>query len=124
MTFKMILLRRMDWCTKPYGEANHHPVIVLSHPEQFTVKSGEGFSLDGFNSTDPDGDNLSFLWFHYPEASSYKKLINVGAENVHGVYVTAPKVEKTETLHFILKLSDKGTPSLTRYKRVIVTVTP
>jgi hypothetical protein len=115
---------RMDWCTKPYEEANHHPVIVLSHPEQFTVKSGEGFSLDGFNSTDPDGDNLSFLWFHYPEASSYKKLINVGAENVHGVYVTAPKVEKTETLHFILKLSDKGTPSLTRYKRVIVTVTP
>jgi hypothetical protein len=115
---------RMDWCTKSYEEANHHPVIVLSHPEQFTVKSGEGFSLDGFNSTDPDGDNLSFLWFHYPEAGSYKKLINVGAENVHGVYVTAPKVEKKETLHFILKLSDKGTPVLTRYKRVIVTVTP
>jgi hypothetical protein len=115
---------RMDWCTKSYEEANHHPVIVLSHPEQFTVKSGEGFSLDGFNSTDPDGDNLSFLWFHYPEAGSYKKLIDVGAENVHGVYVTAPKVEKKETLHFILKLSDKGTPVLTRYKRVIVTVTP
>jgi hypothetical protein len=115
---------RMDWCTKSYEESNHHPVIVLSHPEQFTVKSGEGFSLDGFNSTDPDGDNLSFLWFHYPEAGSYKKLIDVGAENVHGVYVTAPKVEKKETLHFILKLSDKGTPVLTRYKRVIVTVTP
>jgi hypothetical protein len=115
---------RMDWCTKSYEEANHYPVIVLSHPEQFTVKSGEAFSLDGFNSTDPDGDNLSFLWFHYPEASSYKKLINVGAENVHGVHVTAPEVEKKETLHFILKLSDKGTPALTRYKRVIVTVTP
>ncbi|MBL7873630.1 MAG: DUF1593 domain-containing protein [Cyclobacteriaceae bacterium] len=115
---------RMDWCVKPYEEANHHPVILLSHPEQFTVKSGEGFSLDGFNSTDPDGDNLSFLWFHYPEVSSYKKIIQVGAENVHGVYITAPKVEKKETLHFILKLSDKGTPALTRYKRVIVTVTP
>ncbi len=115
---------RMDWCVKSYKEANHPPVIVLSHPEQLTVKSGEGFSLDAFNSTDPDGDHLSFLWFHYPEASSYKKVIGVGAENVHGVYVAAPKVEKKETLHFILKLSDKGTPVLTRYKRVIVTVIP
>jgi hypothetical protein len=115
---------RMDWCTKSYGDANHSPVILLSHPENFTVRSGEGFELDAFNSTDPDGDNLSFLWFHYPEASTYKKTISVGAENVHGVYVTAPKVDKKETLHFILKLSDKGTPALTRYKRVIITVLP
>lgn len=115
---------RMDWCVKSYEEANHPPTILLSHPEIFTVKSGEGFELDAFNSTDPDGDNLSFLWFHYPEAGTYKKELNVGAENVHGVYVTAPKVDKKETLHFILKLSDKGTPMLTRYKRVIVTVLP
>jgi hypothetical protein len=115
---------RMDWCTKSYEDANHSPVILLSHPENFTVRSGEGFELDAFNSTDPDGDNLSFLWFHYPEASTYKKTISVGAENVHGVYVTAPKVDKKETLHFILKLSDKGTPALTRYKRVIITVLP
>jgi hypothetical protein len=115
---------RMDWCTKSYEEANHPPVIGLTHPEQFTVKSGEGFSLDAFNSTDPDGDNLSFLWFYYPEASSYKKMIGLGAENVHGVYVTAPKVDKKETLHFILKLSDKGTPMVSRYKRIIVTVLP
>ncbi|HRI80481.1 MAG TPA: hypothetical protein PLR06_13190, partial [Cyclobacteriaceae bacterium] len=115
---------RMDWCVKSYAEANHPPIVVLSHPEQFIVKSGAGFSLDAFNSTDPDGDNLSFLWFHYPEASSSKNLLSMGAENVHGIYITAPKVEKNETLHFILKVSDKGTPALTRYKRVMVTVSP
>ncbi|MGZ3766822.1 MAG: hypothetical protein ACXVA2_19320 [Mucilaginibacter sp.] len=27
-------------------------------------------------------------------------------------------------MHFILKVTDKGTPALTRYKRVIVTVVP
>jgi len=113
---------RMDWCIKSYQEANHPPEILLSHPETFTVKSGEGFMLDAFNSTDPDGDNLSFLWFYYPEAGTYKKNLSIGAENVHGVYVTAPKVDKKEALHFILKLSDKGTPRLTRYKRVMVTV--
>ncbi|MBN2012794.1 DUF1593 domain-containing protein [candidate division KSB1 bacterium] len=116
---------RMDWCTKSYQEANHPPVPVLGHPDQITVKSGEGFSLDASGSTDPDGDNLSFLWFHYPEAASYKKMINVdGAENEHGAYVKAPEVEMQETAHFILKVTDKGIPQLSRYKRVIVKIMP
>tara|TARA_R110000868_G_scaffold408293_2_gene690932 strand:- start:243 stop:1682 length:1440 start_codon:yes stop_codon:yes gene_type:complete len=116
---------RLDWSIMPYEEANHPPVPVLSHPEQITVQSGEGFTLDAFNTTDPDGDGFSFLWFNYPEAGSYKKLINVnGAENVYKANFTAPKVDKKETAHFILKVTDKGTPALTRYKRVIVTVLP
>ena len=122
--FQADFAARMDWCIKTYEEANHPPVPVLDHPEQFTVKSGQGFDLNASSSTDPDGDNTSFLWFHYPEAGSYKKEITISAENVHGVYVTAPKVDKKETLHFILKVTDKGTPALSRYKRVIVTVIP
>ena len=116
---------RMDWCTKSYKEANHPPVPVLAHPKRFTVKSGEAFTLDAMGSTDPDGDNLSFVWFQYPEAGSYKKLINInGAENLSRLYVTAPEVEKEETVHFILKVTDKGSPPLTRYTRVIVTALP
>jgi hypothetical protein len=116
---------RMDWCIKSYPEANHPPVPILAHPEQIDVKSGEGFGLDASGSIDPDGDNLSYLWFHYPEAGSYKKLITVdGAENSHGAYVVAPIVEKNETAHFILKVTDKGEPQLSRYKRVIVDVLP
>jgi hypothetical protein len=116
---------RMDWCTKSYKEANHPPVPALGHPDQITVKSGEGFGLDGSGTTDPDGDNLSYLWFHYPEAGSYKKLIKINsAENACGVYVIAPEVDKKETAHFILKVTDKGTPQLSRYKRVIVNIIP
>lgn len=114
---------RMDWCTKTYKEANHPPVPVVDH-KQITVKSGEGFGLDASGSTDPDGDSISFLWFLYPEAGSYKKPINISAENVHSIYVVAPEVEKKETIHIILKVTDKGTPTLSRYKRVIVTVLP
>ncbi|MCL4703622.1 DUF1593 domain-containing protein [bacterium] len=116
---------RMDWCTKSYEEANHPPVPVLGHSEQLIVKSGEGFGLDASGSTDPDGDNLSFLWFNYPEAGTYKKEIKIdGAENAHGAYVIAPKVEKNENAHFILKVTDKGKPQLSRYKRVIVRIVP
>jgi hypothetical protein len=116
---------RMDWCIKSYQEANHPPVPSLGHPEQITVKSGEGFGLDASGTIDPDGDNLSYLWFHYPEAGSYKKFITLNsAENARGVWVIAPEVEKTETAHFILKVTDKGKPPLSRYKRVIVTIVP
>ena len=115
----------MDWCIKSYQEANHPPVPALGHPDQITVKSGEGFSLDASGTTDLDGDNLSYLWFQYPEISSYKKLIRiVSAENLYKVFVIAPEVEKNETAHFILKVTDKGAPPLSRYKRVIVKILP
>ncbi len=116
---------RMDWCTKSFREANHPPIPVLAHPEEMTVRSGEVFALDASGSADPDGDNLSFIWFQYPEAGSYRKPIGInGASNLWRLFVTAPEVGKKETVHFILKVTDKGMPPLTRYKRVIVNVIP
>ena len=116
---------RMDWCTKSYNDANHAPVIVLGQPEQITVQAGQGFVLDAFDTYDPDGDSFSFLWFNYPEAGTYKSLIKIeGAENSHGAYIVAPKVDREVTAHFILKVTDKGEPQLSSYKRVIVTIKP
>ncbi len=116
---------RLDWSINSFDEANHPPVPVLSHEDKITVTSGQGFTLDAFDSYDPDGDNLSFLWFNYPEAGTYTKEIPIsGAENVHIAYIVAPKVESEVKAHFILKLTDKGEPALTRYKRIIVTIKP
>jgi hypothetical protein len=114
---------RMDWCTKSFKEANHPPVVVVDR-DKITVKSGQGFGLDAGASSDPDGDNLSYLWFDYPEAGSYKKSVFASAENGHGVYVVAPEVQDQQTIHIIVKVTDKGTPALSRYKRIIVTVLP
>jgi hypothetical protein len=117
---------RMDWCTEEYSEANHSPIPMLEHPDQITVKSGEAFVLDATGTSDPDGDNLSYLWFQYPEAGSYKQLIRFDpAENLYRIpRLIAPVVEKPETAHFILKVTDKGNPPLARYKRVIVNIIP
>jgi cellulose-binding protein len=115
---------RMDWSIKPYEGANHPPVVKLGHGDRLTVKSGEGFMMSAAGSSDPDGDSLSYLWFQYPEAGSYKKEIKLGyAENHHTVWGQAPVVSKAETAHFIVQVTDKGSPALTRHRRVIVTFT-
>jgi hypothetical protein len=117
---------RMQWTTKSYKECNHPPVPRVANGEKMTVKSGEQFHLSAAGTTDPDGDSLSYLWFEYPEAGTYKGRVSFTpySPNLYDVPVTAPMVDSTVTLHFILKVTDKGTPALTRYKRVIVTVLP
>jgi hypothetical protein len=46
------------------------------------------------------------------------------AENIYKLGIQAPQVDKLETTHFILSVTDKGIPALTRYKRVIVNIEP
>jgi hypothetical protein len=114
---------RMEWTTNPYDGANHPPVIVMDQPDATTVESGKHFGL-GAHATDPDGDSVTYYWFQYPEAGTYKGVIDIGAGDMRGIWVAAPKVDKPETIHIILRVTDKGTPPLSRYKRVIVTVKP
>ena len=117
---------RMDWCAKSYRDANHPPVPKLAHPETFTVKSGEQFRLNADGTFDPDGDSMSYLWFQYKEAGTYPGTVSFQpySPNLYDLPVTAPAVDSAQTIHFILKVTDKGKPALTRYKRVIVTVVP
>lgn len=116
---------RMDWCLASPAEANHPPLPALGHPEAFTVKSGQGFVLDASGSSDPDGDSLSYLWIAYPEAGALSVPFALdGPENLRRKHVVAPQVTKPETIHFILRVTDKGAPPLSRYRRVIVTVVP
>jgi hypothetical protein len=80
--------------------------------------------MDSSDSFDPDGDNISVHWYIYPEAGTYKGKVNLSTENYPSITWTAPKVEKEETIHVILKVTDKGTPALSRYLRSVVTVVP
>ncbi|AYB33530.1 DUF1593 domain-containing protein [Chryseolinea soli] len=117
---------RICWTSKDFTACNHPPIPKLDHGDKLTVKSGEQFYLSAKGSKDPDGDSMSYYWFCYPEAGTYRGTVSFRpyAPNLYRLPVTAPVVKKAETLHFILKVSDKGSPALTRYKRVIVTVEP
>jgi len=120
---------RMDWCVKSYKDANHPPIVKIKGDTsdskdvyRVTVRSGTGLSLDAGQSFDPDGDHLSFLWLDYSEAGNLGKRLFHDAQISQRIYLLFPKVSKTCTTQIILKVIDHGKPSLTRYKRIIVTV--
>ena len=115
---------RMDWCTKNYEAANHAPIPALTHDENLEVTAGDEITLDATASTDPDGNTLRYEWFHYREPGTFKGQLEIDNAKEKTVKIPAPAVDYPQTAHFILKVTDNGTPALTRYKRVIVSILP
>jgi hypothetical protein len=124
---------RMDWTIQPYDEANHPPLPKLDHPGELTVKRGETVNLSAVSSTDPDGDKLTYEWFYYGEAGTFTfssartgQPLEIKNNDQPRASFTVPTKRVmppgTGTMHVILAVTDKGTPPLTRYKRMIVTV--
>jgi hypothetical protein len=115
---------RMAWCVRSYEEANHPPAVALNHPNAIEAKQGESVVLDGSPTSDPDDDALRFRWWHYREPGSFKGVVSIENADQPIASLIAPKVNRPETLHLILEVSDNGTPALWRYQRVILTVNP
>jgi hypothetical protein len=116
---------RLDWCVKDFAGANHPPEPRVQGPLRRAAKPGEKVLLDARWSTDPDGHELKFEWLYYAEPGTYQgpPPAIAGAKTAQASFL-APRVTAAATLHFLLIVADRGSPPLTRYRRVIVTVMP
>jgi hypothetical protein len=124
---------RMDWTIKPRAEANHPPVARLGHPDQLTAKPGDRIDLSAMGSSDPDGHALSYDWLCYLEPGTFTMSssrtgtpLKIEAFDQAKAWFVVPTrgVWKYGSLHVILAVTDHGTPRLTRYRRVVVTIVP
>ncbi len=123
--FQNDFFARMDWCiAKHYNEANHPPIVRFLHDSILTIQSGSKITLSG-TAIDPDGDSLHYHWMVYKEVGSANiNQLNLSISNNQVITFTAPSIKETKTMHVILAVNDLGTPSLTRYKRAIITIKP
>lgn len=115
---------RMDWCVRPRGEANHPPHVVLNgdrsaRPLTIDVPAGTSTHLSCAGSSDPDGDELAYEWFIYPEPGTYRGRIDVGKMGSK-VNFTVPSDADGATIHVVVAVRDRGEPPLTRYRRAVV----
>lgn len=121
---------RLDWCVNDFKGANHPPFAHIAGERQQTVlrrtvSSGEHVAFDASRSKDLDGNRLKFEWAFYPEPGTYRgTLPALSSEDTAKTSFVAPTVDSAGTMHLLLTVTDDGSPPLTRYRRVIVTVEP
>jgi hypothetical protein len=118
---------RADWCVKPKGEANHAAVIAINGdrsraPLLLKVAAGGKTELSATDSTDPDGDKLTFNWWQYREAGTYDGAVILDKVDSQQLPVNIPPEARGKTIHLILEATDDGQPPLTTLRRVVLQV--
>ncbi len=114
------LAARFQWSVTPnYEDANHDPEI--SAPLNISAKPGETVQLDA-KVSDPDGDDVFTTWMQFM-VNSYKGEVFAADPASASTTVIVPEdAQPGETIHMVLEAVDNGSPALTHYHRVIITV--
>jgi hypothetical protein len=113
---------RFKWSVTPdFSDANHEPVIKVEGPLNILVAAGEKIRLNG-SVSDPDGDTVSVRWWQF-RTGSYPGEVSITDMSSSKTELFIPKdATAGQTIHIVLEGSDNGSPSLSRYQRIIITV--
>lgn len=124
---KNSFMSRLKWSTQPPSSVNHHPKAAINgdktnHVRYMTVKPGTEITFDASESSDPDGDKLTFNWFHYREAGTYGGQLKIDDSSSAKlkININVPKDIGTKEIHLVLEVRDNKEPSLVAYKRVVL----
>ena len=114
---------RLKWSVTPkYSDANHPPKVTIRGPLDISARPGSTVRLQG-EVSDPDLNAVTVMWWQYNDAGTYPGDITLSAPADLTTTFRVPEDAKTgQTIHVILEATDNGTPPLTRYQRVVITV--
>lgn len=115
---------RMDWASE--GKGNRNPIIILNGNEGIYLvhiekEQGKSIVLDASKTFDPENDQLTFNWWIMPEAGTYKEKVTIQNDNSDRIKFDIPSDSAGKTIHVICEVSDNGEPTLTSYRRIIIT---
>lgn len=113
---------RLKWTvTSKYSNANHEPIVIIEGPLDIVASPGATIRLNG-NISDPDGDKVSIRWWQF-HVGTYPNAVTISNGNTTQAKVLIPKdALPGQTIHVILEATDNGSPPLTRYQRIIITI--
>lgn len=113
---------RLQWSVTPkYKNANHEPVVEILGPLHIMASPGQKVPLYG-KVTDPDGDKTSFKWWQFQVGTYPNQVIIANADTLNAKIEIPEDAKNGQTIHVILEATDTGSPSLTRYQRVVITI--
>jgi hypothetical protein len=113
---------RMKWSVTPrYSDANHEPVVSMEGPLKVVAYAGQKIKLFG-SVSDPDGNAVSVRWWHFELNGSGGKPEIFSPTSLQTEVLIPQDAGQDQAYHLIFEATDNGTPALTRYQRVIITV--
>ncbi len=124
------LKARADWCVSSSQSANHNPVAYFGKDGsdqviRISAEPGETLKLNASKSSDPDGDELTYEWFYYQEASDhiFSGDFEISGKKLSKTEITVPVDAVGNDLHIILIVKDDGEVPLYDFRRIVITVT-
>jgi hypothetical protein len=113
---------RIKWSVTPaYKNANHAPDAKIEGPLSIMASAGQKIRING-EISDPDGDAVSIKWWQF-RVGSYPSKVEISNQDKAQTEVIIPSdAIGGQTIHMILEATDNGTPALTKYQRIIITV--
>ena len=114
---------RLKWAVTPnFRDANHPPQVKLNNPVDISARPGGTVNLQA-EVSDPDRDAVSVKWWQHNDAGTYPGDVTFSAPTALNTTFRVPDdAQPGQTIDVVLEATDDGTPHLTRYQRVIVTV--
>ena len=114
---------RFIWATTPkYKDANHNPRIAMRTPRYIAAKPGQQIKLQA-TASDPDGNKVALKWWPWKEAGTYAGNLTIPFPDSRNTSFTVPIDAKSgDQIQIIAEATDDGTPPLTRYDKVVITV--
>jgi hypothetical protein len=115
---------RMQWSVTPtYAGANHEPVVAVRGGARISARPGETVRLEGTVS-DPDGNAVAVRWWRWKDVDTYPGDVRLDDSTSLAARLGVPDdAAPGQTIQLVLEATDDGRPALTRYARVVVSVT-
>ena len=115
---------RLKWSVTPtFAGANHEPRVTLRGSPRVSARPGETVRLDGAVS-DPDGNTVAVRWWRWKDVDTYPGDLSIqDSTSLAASFRVPADAAPGQTIQLVLEGTDNGTPPLTRYRRVLVTVT-
>ena len=114
---------RLKWSVTPqFKEANHEPSVRINGARDLEARPGAVVNLRGTVS-DADRNRVTTRWWQFGDADTYPGEVAIADAGAAQTTFRIPDdAAAGQTIHLIFEARDDGTPALTRYQRVIVTV--
>lgn len=111
---------RADWCINDFKNANHAPKIFVAK-NKVRITAGQIINIKA-SATDPDKNKVNISFWQYNEAGTSPEKVMITAKG-NNAQIKIPSASKRgDNIHIIVEGTDDGTPALTRYQRVVLTV--